>query len=174
MLKIQPLITANQIESRVRELAADLNRDYQDRTVDIVCVLKGAMIFVSDLVRLLEFPVRLHLLRVQSYSGGTESSGTVCLHFSSEFELEDRNVLLIDDIVDTGITLRFLLDYLMPQKPHSLKSCVLLNKPARRKLDIYPDYSGFEIEDHFVVGYGLDYNEQGRNLPYIGILINPD
>jgi hypoxanthine phosphoribosyltransferase len=169
-MKTRPLLTEEEIAAKIRELAGRLNLDYEGQTVDILCALKGSLFFAADLIRRLTFPLRIHFMQVQSYSGGTESSGTVHLHFSSEFELEGRDVLLIEDILDTGITLQFLLDHMKEKNPKRFRTCVLLDKPSRRKVDLRPDYSGFEIEDHFVVGYGLDFNEFGRNLPYIAIL----
>lgn len=164
------LFSEEQIAKKISHLAAEINRDFQNRTVDIVCVLKGSICFAADLVRRLSFPLRIHFMQVRSYDSGTETSGTVHLHFSSEFALEGRDVLLVEDIVDTGITLEFVLEHLREKGPATLKSCVLLDKPSRRKVNVRPDYCGFEIDDWFVVGYGLDHNEFGRNLPYLAIL----
>lgn len=154
----------------MRELAEALNKEYQDKALDIVCVLKGAMMFASDLVRELEMDVRMHFLQAISYSTGTESSETVNLHFTSVFDIRDCHVLLVEDILDTGITMDYLLKHLKENGPQSAKVCVLLDKPDRRKLNIQPDYVGFQIPDEFVIGYGLDYLEFGRNLKYIAVL----
>ena len=170
MLDTRPLYSSEQITGRVAQLAAVLNQDYQGRTVDVICVLKGSICFAADLIRLLSFPVRLHFMQVRSYESGTENSGTVHLYFPSDFELNGRDVLLVEDIVDTGITLQYVLQHLGVKDPASLKTCALLDKPARRKVNVHPDYCGFTIENVFVVGYGLDYNEFGRNLPYVGVL----
>ncbi|MCI0414339.1 hypoxanthine phosphoribosyltransferase [bacterium] len=170
MFKAEVLLTEEQIQHRVRELADKINSDYEGVTVDILCILKGSLVFAADLIRRLTVPLRIQFMQVQSYTGGTHSSGTVYLHFSSDFELKHCDVLLLEDILDTGVTLEFLQEHLKQMDLKSLKTCVLLDKPARRKVNIRPDYVGFEIEDHFVVGYGLDYKEFGRNLPYIGIL----
>jgi hypoxanthine phosphoribosyltransferase len=173
VFKAEPLLTEEQILGRVQDLANEINADYERSTIDILCILKGSLVFAADLIRRLTIPVRIHFMEVRSYTGGTESSGTVYLHFSSDFELEQCDTLLVEDILDTGITLEFVQEHLKEKNLKSLRTCVLLDKPARRKVNIRPDYVGFEIEDHFVVGYGLDYMEFGRNLPYIGILV-PD
>jgi hypoxanthine phosphoribosyltransferase len=170
MHNTRPLFSEEQISKKITHLAAEINRDFQNRTVDVVCVLKGSICFAADLIRRLSFPLRIHFMQVRSYGSGTESSGTVHLHFSSEFALAGLEVLLVEDIVDTGITLEFVLEHLREKKPASLKTCVLLDKPSRRKVNVRPDYCGFEIDDWFVVGYGLDYNEFGRNLPYLAVL----
>lgn len=170
MLKTTPLFSESKIQERVDRLADEINRDYSGRNVDVISVLKGSLIFSADLLRRFSFPLRLHFIQVRSYTTGTESSGTVHLHFTSEFELEDCDVLLIEDIVDTGITLQFVQEHLKKKGVRELKTCVLLDKPSRRKVDLRPDYTGFQIDDHFVVGYGLDHNELGRNLPYLAIL----
>lgn len=171
MFKHQILITEDEIQQRVRELAEKLNEDYSHGSLDIICVLKGAIIFVADLSRQLTMPVRLHFLQVSSYGDEAENRGTVNLRFSSVSEdLLNRNVLLIEDILDTGITLDYLLRQLKEENPFSLRTCVLLDKPARRRVDVRADYVGFVIEEHFVIGYGLDYQEFGRNLNYIAIL----
>lgn len=171
MFKHQILFTEDEIQQRVRELAVKLNEDYSHGSLDIICVLKGSIIFVADLSRQLTMPVRLHFLQMSSYGEDAESKGTVNLRFSSVSEdLVNRNVLLIEDILDTGITLDYLLRQLKEENPFSLRTCVLLDKPARRRVDVQADYVGFVIEEHFVIGYGLDYQEFGRNLNYIAIL----
>jgi hypoxanthine phosphoribosyltransferase len=167
---MRELLSAEQIRKRVEQLADRINTDYSAEVLDVVCILKGAMIFVSDLIRQLNMHMRIHFIHVSSYGAQKLSSGTLSLHFSSPSELKDRHVLLIEDILDTGITLEFLLEHLKQEQPASLKSCVLLSKPARRRINIEADYTGFEIEDQFVVGYGLDFNELYRNLPYVAIL----
>jgi hypoxanthine phosphoribosyltransferase len=170
MLKTRPLFTAGQIAERLDELADCINQDFQSQTIDVVCILKGSFIFAADLIRRLQFPLRLHFIQVRSYTTGTESSGTVHLQFTSSFELGNSDILLIEDIVDTGITLQFVQEHLIQKGAGTLKTCVLLDKPLRRKVDLRPDYRGFEIEDLFVVGYGLDFNEFGRNMPYVAVL----
>ncbi len=170
MYKNKQLISEEKIRNRVQELAEVLNKEYQNQPLDIVCVLKGAMMFTSDLVRQLEMDVRIHFLQAISYNTGTESSETVNLHFTSVFDIRDCHVLLVEDILDTGITLDYLLKHLNENAPKSVRICVLLDKPEKRKLNIQPDYVGFQIPDEFVIGYGLDYLEFGRNLRYIGVL----
>jgi hypoxanthine phosphoribosyltransferase len=163
------LYSQEQIAAMVRKLADQINQDYQAETIDVLIILKGSFVFAADLIRLLKAPVRVHFMMISSYAS-TESSGTVTFHFSSPSRLENCNVLILEDILDTGITLQFLLQHVSEQKPTSLRTCVLLNKPSRRRIDIRPDYVGFELEDHFVVGYGLDYQELYRSLPYIALL----
>lgn len=170
MYKHRVLITQEQVHQRIKELADTLNKEYKDQTLDVICVLKGSFIFVSELIRKLDIPVRVHFLQVSSYGAGSQSSGTVSIHFTTTFSLENRDVLLVEDILDTGITLDYLLRQLKEKAPRSLKLCVLLYKPERRKLDITPDYVGFQIPDEFVIGFGLDYKELGRNLNYIAVL----
>lgn len=170
MYKHRVLITEQQIRQRVQELADSLNKQYHDQPLDVICVLKGSFIFVSDLIRRLDVPVRVHFLQVSSYGVGSESSGTVSIHFSSAINLQEKDVLVIEDILDTGITLDYLLKHLQEKNPRSIKLCVLLDKPERRKIDITPDYMGFQIPDEFVIGYGLDFQDLGRNLNYIAVL----
>ena len=170
MFKSRPLLSEAQIKERIEELANAINQEYQGRTVEVVCILKGSFIFAADLIRRFTFPLRLHFMQVRSYTTGTESSGTVHLHFTSSFEVENCEILLLEDIVDTGITLQYIQEHLKQNGVRGLKICVLLDKPSRRKVDLQPDYTGFEIEDQFVVGYGLDFNEFGRNMPYVAVL----
>lgn len=171
MYKHEVLISEERIGERVRQIADQLNQDYAGKDLDVICVLKGSIIFVADLLRCLTVPVRLHFLHVSSYGEDSESSGTISLHFSSVTEdLLNRNVLVVEDILDTGITMDYLLKQLREEKPASLKICVLLDKPSRRKVGIKADYAAFDIDDHFVIGYGLDFRELGRNLRYIAVL----
>ena len=153
------------------DLAAQINKDYHGKTIDLLVILKGAFIFAGDLIRQLSVDVRVHFLEVRSYDGGTETSGTVYLQYSSEYEVNQKDVLLVEDILDTGITLEFLMEHLKAKQPNTIKVCVLLDKPSRRKIAIEADYVGFQIEDRFVIGYGLDYNEQGRSLPHVAVLL---
>lgn len=170
MYKHKVLITNEQIQQRVTELADMLNKQYKGQKLDVICVLKGSFVFVSDLLRRLEMPVRVHFMQVSSYGTGSKSSGRVNIRFTTAFNLQDNDVLLVEDILDTGITLDYLLRQLKEKNPRSIKVCVLLYKPERRKIDITPDYMGFQIPDEFVIGYGLDYQELGRNLNYIAML----
>jgi len=170
MYKHKSLISERKIGQRVRKLAAEIDRAYNGKTLDIVCVLKGGFFFVSDLMRALKVQARLHFVAISSYRTNTTSSGTVTLHFSSVDDLKDKDILVVEDILDTGITLDYLIKYLGDQEPASIKICVLLDKPERRRVDVKPDFTGFQIPNHFVIGYGLDFRELGRNLKYIAIL----
>lgn len=163
------LITQPRIARRVRELAAEIERDYAGRETVVVALLNGTVMFLADLIRHLSLPVRLDFLGVSSYGLGTESGDLV---FTKELRLDvrGRDVLLVDDILDTGRTLRRVIEKLSPLQPRRIRTCVLLDKPARRVEPIEADYVGFEIPDLFVVGYGLDFAERYRNLPFVGVL----
>ena len=163
------LLTDRQIQDRVRELAAEIRRDFPD-DLHLVAVLKGAFIFLSDLVRHMAGHVSLDFLAVSSYAKGTTSSGQVRLLKDLDTTLDGRNVVIVEDIVDTGLTLTYLQDILRARNPKSLRTACLLSKPSRRQVDVRVEYIGFEIEDRFVVGYGLDYAEQHRNLPHIAVM----
>src|SRR6202521_5541293 len=166
---VETLLTANQIEARVAEMAAEIRRDFPDG-LHLVAVLKGAFIFLSDLVRHMSGHVSLDFMAVSSYAKGTTSSGEVRLQKDLDTTLDGKNVVIIEDIVDTGLTLNYLQDILRARGPRSLRTACLLSKPSRRKIDVKVEYIGFTIEDRFVVGYGLDYAEQYRNLPHIAVL----
>jgi hypoxanthine phosphoribosyltransferase len=163
------LISAGQIQQRVAEMAAQIRADFPDN-VHIIAVLKGAFMFMSDLVRHMEGSVSLDFMAVSSYAKGTTSSGEVRLLKDLDTSLDGKDVLIVEDIVDTGLTLTYLQDILHARNPRILKTACLLSKPSRRQVDVKVEYVGFTIEDHFVVGYGLDYAEQYRNLPYIGLI----
>jgi hypoxanthine phosphoribosyltransferase len=165
----QTLFTAAQIQTRVAEMAHEIRRDYPDG-LHIIAVLKGAFIFLSDLVRNMDGNVSLDFMAVSSYAKGTTSSGEVRLLKDLDTTLDGKNVLIVEDIVDTGLTLTYLQDILRARGPRVLKTACLLSKPSRRKVDVKVEYIGFSIDDRFVVGYGLDYAEQFRNLPYIGVI----
>jgi hypoxanthine phosphoribosyltransferase len=165
------LITSEQIQAKVAELGATLSRDYAGRDLILVSVLKGALPFMADLMRSIHIPVSIDLMEVSSYGGATtETSGLVRILKDLSSSIEDKDVLIVEDIIDTGLTLNYLLRYLRGKNPRSLRICALLDKPARRLVDIPIDYLGFTIPDQFVVGYGLDYGELYRNLPFIGVL----
>jgi hypoxanthine phosphoribosyltransferase len=165
------LIPAATIAQRIRELAADIARDYPEpEPIHLVCVLKGGFVFFSDLVRQLPARVTLDFIALSSYAKGTTTSGEVRLMKDLDAALSGRHVIIVEDIVDTGITLSYLKEMLKARGPKSLRTACLLSKPSRRKVDVAVEYIGFTIEDHFVVGYGLDYAEQFRNLPDIAIL----
>jgi hypoxanthine phosphoribosyltransferase len=162
------LLSAEQIQRRVRELGEEISRDHRrEADLHLVCVLKGAFMFLGDLIRALDLPVTIDFMAVSSYAKGTTSSGEVRLVKDLDTGLQGRNVVIVEDIVDTGLTLSYLQDILRAREPHSLRTACLLNKPSRRVVDVDVDYIGFTIEDRFVVGYGLDYAEKYRNLPYI-------
>src|SRR5712692_9130841 len=163
------LISADQIQRRVRELAHEIRRDFPDG-LHLVAVLKGAFIFLSDLIRHMNGEVSLDFMAVSSYAKGTTTSGEVRLLKDLDTTLEGRNVVIVEDIVDTGLTLTYLQDILRSRNPKSLRTACLLSKPSRRQIDVTVDYIGFTIEDRFVVGYGLDYAEQYRNLPHIAVV----
>src|SRR3990170_4197212 len=165
------LITEEEISTKVRELGQKISADYAGQSVTLVSVLKGSLPFMADLMRAIEIPVQIDLMEVSSYGGATtETSGLVRILKDLSSSIEDRDVLIVEDIIDTGLTLNYLLRYLRGKRPRSLRICALLDKPARRLVEIQIDYRGFTIPDEFVVGYGLDFNEIYRNLPFIGVL----
>jgi len=164
------LIGHDELAARVAALAEEIHRDFPGGQVHFICVLKGAVLFLADLIRAMNSKVTIDFLAVSSYGGGTTSSGEVRLIKDLDFGLEGRDVIIVEDIVDTGLTLHYLQEILQARGPRTLKTACLLSKPSRRKIDVTVDYVGFTIEDRFVVGYGLDYAEQYRNLPYIGII----
>jgi hypoxanthine phosphoribosyltransferase len=163
---IEVLLTRDQIRTRVGELAVEIRRDYPDG-LHIVCVLKGAFVFLSDLVRCLPGPVSLDFMAVASYAKGTTSSGEVRLLKDLDTTLDGKEVLIVEDIVDTGLTLTYLQEILRARNPRVLRTACLLSKPSRRQVDVTVEYVGFTIADRFVVGYGLDFEERYRNLPDI-------
>lgn len=165
------LLTEEQIAAKVRELGAQISRDYAGRRLVLVSVLKGSLPFMADLMRAISVPLRIDLMEVSSYGGvTTESSGLVRIIKDLSASIDGEDVLLVEDIIDTGLTLNYLLRYLRGKNPRSLRICALLDKPARRLVDIAIDYRGFEIPDQFVVGYGLDYGELYRNLRDVAVL----
>jgi hypoxanthine phosphoribosyltransferase len=167
---VTTLFTAEQIHARISSLAARIDADYPSgEALHFVAVLKGAFVFLSDLARAMPRPVTLDFIAVSSYGAATKSSGQVRLLKDLDIPLEGRNVIIVEDIVDTGITLSYLLEILRARNPKSLKTACLLSKPSRRQIDVPVEYIGFEIEDKFVVGYGLDHAGQFRHLPFIGI-----
>ena len=163
------LISADQIRRRVAEMAAEIRRDFPDG-LHLIAVLKGAFIFLSDLVRQMEGQVSLDFMALSSYAAGTTRSGEVRLLKDLDTTLEGKHVVIVEDIVDTGLTLTYLQDILRARGPKTLRTACLLSKPSRRQVDVKVEYIGFSIEDRFVVGYGLDYAENFRNLPYIGVV----
>lgn len=164
------LLTQEQIQARIRELGAALRADYADKTPVFIGVLRGAVHFYTDLTLQFSEPCQYDFIGAASYGDGTQTSGQVKLTKDVMTDLRGRHVVVVEDILDTGLTLRFVTDWLRSKEPASLKLCVLLDKPERRRADIFADYVGFTIPNEFVVGYGLDYRELYRNLPYIGVL----
>lgn len=165
------LIPSDRLQARIYELGAQISNDYVDTRPLLVCVLKGGVIFLSDLSRALTIPHELDFMAISSYGGKrVETSGVVRIIMDLNANIENRHVLVVEDIIDTGHTLNYMIDILNARNPASLKICALLNKPARRDKDIQLDYVGFDIPNEFVVGYGLDFDELYRNLPYIGVL----
>jgi hypoxanthine phosphoribosyltransferase len=166
----ETLVSAEQLQRRVAELGAQISEDYDGRRLLLVGVLKGAVFFLSDLMRFIEIPVELDFMAVASYGSATDSSGVVRILKDLDAAIEGRDVLIVEDIVDSGLTLQYLLRNLGSRNPRTLEVCALLTKPERRKVDLPTRYVGFEIPDRFVVGYGLDHDELYRNLPYVAAL----
>ncbi len=165
------LVSEAEIDAKVKELGARIAADHGDRPLTLVSVLKGSLPFMADLMRAIPIPVRIDLMEVSSYGGtSTESSGLVRILKDLSASIEGEDVLIVEDIIDTGLTLNYLVRYLRGKNPRSLRICTLLDKPARRLVDIPVDYVGFTIPDQFVVGYGLDYGEYYRNLRFVGVL----
>jgi hypoxanthine phosphoribosyltransferase len=165
------LVDEAAISAKVKELGAQISADYAGKQLTLVSVLKGSLPFMADLMRAIEIPVRIDLMEVSSYGGtATESSGLVRILKDLSASIADEHVLIVEDIIDTGLTLNYLIRYLRGKAPASLRICTLLDKPARRLVEIPVDYRGFTIPDQFVVGYGLDYGELYRNLRYVGVL----
>ena len=168
--KLRILYNREEIAAAVKSLAENINKDYQDKSPLFISILKGSFIFMADLVRSLEFPVEVEFIRLSSYGRGTKSSGKVKVVQGLRSEIAGRDVLVVEDIVDTGITISFLLDYLQKKQPASLKLCALTDKPSRRQVPVNIDYLGLTIPDEFLVGYGLDWDEKFRNLPDICVI----
>jgi len=164
------LVQPDELQHRVRELAAEISRDYAGKEPLLVCVLKGAVFFLSDLMRRIETPCEVDFMAVASYGSATDSSGVVRILKDLDAAIEGRHVLIVEDIVDSGLTLQYLLRNLGARDPASLEVCALLTKPERLKVDLAPRYVGFEIADRFAIGYGLDIGERYRNLPYVAAL----
>ncbi len=167
---IKVLVEEKDLQKRVSEIAAQISKDFEGESVLLVCILKGSVFFTADLARYITIPVMLDFMSVSSYGNGTESVGEIRLKHDLDDGIMGKNVVIVEDIIDSGNTLHFLLKILGERRPKALKICTLLDKPSRRKVDIKVDYTGFEIEDNFVVGYGMDYAQEYRALPYIGML----
>lgn len=168
--RIEVLLTEEEVDKRIQEIGDQISRDYAGKKVHLVCVLKGGSFFMCELAKRITIPVSIDFMSVSSYGGDTESSGVVRIVKDLDEPLTDKHVIVIEDIVDSGRTLSYLLDMLGSRGPADVKLCTLLDKPDRRVVDVKVDYTGFEIPDEFVVGYGLDYDQKYRNLPYIGMV----
>ena len=164
------LLSTEELAKRIGELGAEITADYVGKEILMIGVLRGAVVFMADLARTIKVPVAIDFMAVSSYGAGTSSSGVVRILKDLDEHIEGRHVLVVEDIIDSGLTLNYLMDNLKSRQPASIKLCTLLNKPERRKVNVNIDYNGFNVPDYFVVGYGLDYAEKYRNLPFIGIL----
>lgn len=164
------LLTEEEILNRVKELAAEISKDYQGKDLLVVGILKGSVLFASDVIKNITIPCQIDFMAVSSYGNSSETSGIVRILKDLDHSIEGKDILIVEDIIDSGVTLDYLLKYLKARKANSIEIITLLTKPARRKVDINVKYCGFEVPDEFLVGYGLDFAEKYRNLPYIGIL----
>ncbi len=167
---VEIMLTEEEVDARIGEIGEQISKDYEGKVVHLICVLKGGSFFMTELAKRITVPVTLDFMSVSSYGGSTKSSGVVKIVKDLDEPLEGKDVLVVEDIVDSGRTLSYLLDMLRDRKPASVKLCTLLDKPERRVVDVNVDYTGFKIPDEFVVGYGLDYDQRYRNLPYIGVV----
>lgn len=168
--KIKVLLSEEEVDAKIKEIGEQISRDYAGRQVHLVCVLKGGSFFMCELAKRITVPVSLDFMSVSSYGSETKSSGVVKIVKDLDESLKGKDVIVIEDIVDSGRTLSYLMEMLKNREPASLRLCTLLDKPERRVVDVHVDYTGFQIPDEFVVGYGLDYDQRYRNLPYIGIV----
>lgn len=168
--RIEVLLTEEEVNAKIQEIGDQISKDYEGKKVHLVCVLKGGSFFMCELAKRITVPVSLDFMSVSSYGSDTKSSGVVKIVKDLDEPLQGKDVLVVEDIVDSGRTLSYLLEMLRDRKPNSLKLCTLLDKPDRRVVDVPVDYTAFQIPDEFVVGYGLDYDQMYRNLPYIGVV----
>ncbi len=168
--KLDVLLDEKTVQARVKALGAEIARDYAGKDLTIVGILKGSVFFVTDLARAVDLPLTMELLGVSSYQGGTETTGEVRITSDVTKPMAGKHLLVVEDIIDTGLTMKFLLENLQARHPASVKVCTLLEKPSRAKARVQIDYKGFVIEDKFVVGYGLDFDEKYRNVPFIGVM----
>ena len=168
--KIKVLISEEEVDARIRELGEKISKEYEGKQIHLICVLKGGVFFMCERAKRITVPVSMDFMCVGSYGDGTKSSGVVRLAKDLDESIENKEVLIVEDIIDSGNTLYYLMDVLRQRKPASLRLCTLLDKPDRRVKDVHVDWTGFEIPDEFVVGYGLDYAQKYRNLPYIGVV----
>lgn len=168
--KIRVLLTEEEVDEKIKKLGQKISEDYAGRSVHLICVLKGGAFFMCELAKRITVPVSMDFMSVSSYGSGTESSGAVKIIKDLDEPIENKDVLIVEDIIDSGNTLHYLMEILYKRKPADIKICTLLDKPERRTADVHVDYVGFNIPDEFVVGYGLDYAQKYRNLPYIGVV----
>lgn len=168
--KIKVLLSEEEVDTKIKQIGEQISKDYEGRQVHLVCVLKGGSFFMCELAKRITVPVSLDFMSVSSYGSDTKSSGVVRIVKDLDEPLKGKDVIVIEDIVDSGHTLSYLLEMLKNREPASLRLCTLLDKPERRVADVHVDYTGFQIPDEFVVGYGLDYDQKYRNLPYIGVV----
>jgi hypoxanthine phosphoribosyltransferase len=168
--RIKVMYTEEQVNTRIRQLGEQISRDYAGKQVHLICILKGGAFFGCELAKRIAIPVTLDFMAASSYGGDTKSSGVVKIIKDIDENIKDKEVIVVEDIIDTGRTLSYLMELLGDRGPRSISLCTLLDKPDRRVIDVKVDYTGFEIPDKFVVGYGLDYDQKYRNLPYIGVL----
>jgi len=167
---ISVLISEEELDNKILELGTKISKDYEGKCVHLICILKGSIFFTCELAKRITVPVTLDFISVSSYGSGTVSSGSINIKKELDESIEGKDVIVIEDIIDSGRTLSFLIPMLKDRKPNSLKLCTMLDKPERREFEIQVDYNGFQIPDKFVVGYGLDYDQKYRNLPYIGVV----
>ena len=168
--RISVLLTEEEVDKRINEIGKQISKDYEGKNIHLICVLKGGVFFMCELAKRIEVPVSMDFMAISSYGADTKSSGVIRIVKDLDESITGKDVLVVEDIVDSGRTLSYLLMMLKERKPNSLKLCTLLDKPDRRVIDVDVDYTGFEIPDEFVVGYGLDYAQKYRNLPYIGVV----
>lgn len=170
--KIRVLLNEQEVEKRICELGEEISKEYEGRSIHLICVLKGGVFMTCELAKRINVPVTMDFMAVSSYGDSTESSGRIKIVKDLDDSIEGKEVLIVEDIIDSGRTLSYLIDMLAARKPKSIKLCTLLDKPERRVTDVKVDYVGFNIPDEFVVGFGLDYAQKYRNLPYIGVVEN--
>lgn len=164
------LISTEQIQQKIVDLGKEITNDYQEKDLLCVCILKGATPFMADLIRQIDLPMEIDFMACSSYGASTRSSGEVKIVKDLDSSVQNRDILLVEDIIDTGLTLSYLVELFKGRDARSVKTVTLLDKPSRRQANLFPDYAGFQVPDEFVIGFGLDFNEKYRNLPYIGIL----
>ena len=169
-MNVRVLISEEEVKKRVAEIGARITKDYAGKELQVICILKGGVFFMCELAKHIELPVIHDFMSVSSYGNGTVSTGNIKIKKDLEESIEGKDILIVEDIIDSGKTLYYLMELLKQRKPNSLRLCTLLDKPSRREVDVKVDYVGFSIPDLFVVGYGLDYAQHYRNLPYVGVI----